>query len=113
MMLTLLLSTASARCLVITLQDGQRLAFDITEQEVVMTHTEAQLTFNGYTIDRTNIKEFRIHAERPQDAIAVGITNIQPLSPDDAHSIHDLSGREVTHLRPGIYIINHKKIIIR
>ena len=101
-----------ARCLIITLLDGQRLAFELDNQDVVMKHNNSQLTFNGYSIG-ANIKEFRIHARRPQDAIAVGITSVQSTPKDEMHTIHDLSGRHVKQLRPGIYIINRKKIVIR
>lgn len=112
-LMTLLLSTIGARCLVITLKGGQRMAFQLDEQNVVMTHTETQLTFNGLSIDRESIQEFRIHEETPKDAIAVGVQRVRADKHETGYAVFDLSGRKVNNLRPGIYVINHKKVVIR
>lgn len=111
--MTLLLSPVAARCLVITLKSGQRMAFQLDETSVVMTHTDTQLTFNGLSIDRENIQEFRIHEETPKDAIAVGIQNVRGEKNESDYAIFDLSGRRVNSLRLGIYVINHRKVVIR
>lgn len=102
-----------ARSLVITLSNGQRLAFGLDEQNVVMTEEGNQLYFNGYSINRIRITEFRIFEQAPADAIQVGIKDLATGKTTESSTIVDLSGRPVQHLKPGIYVINRKKVVIR
>ena len=111
-MAALLAPSLSARCLVITLKNGQRMAFQLDEGNVVMTHTDTQLNFNGMTIDREQIMEFRIFAQTPKDAITVGMKSVKGEEDNAKPEIYDLSGRRATNLRPGIYVINKKKVVI-
>lgn len=120
----LLAQGAGARCLVVTLANGVRMAFDLDE-DVVMRSSDTQLTFNDVSINRKDIKEFRIFKERPADTIAVGIKELKSegmRNGQGAGAVQDLGGRYVTtrpdvgrlsQLKPGIYIINHKKVVIR
>ncbi len=109
----LLLPSIGARCLVVTLKGGQRMAFQLDDQNVVMTHSDTQLTFNGLSIDRSQIQEFRIHEQTPKDAIAVGVESVRTRIASAPYAVYDLSGRRVQQLRPGIYVINKKKVVIR
>ncbi|MCR5180729.1 MAG: hypothetical protein K6C30_05885 [Bacteroidaceae bacterium] len=107
-----LLPSINARYLVVTLYQGQRIAFDIEEQNVQMTHNDKQLFFNGYAITRSRIKELRIFTNLPDGATYVNVDT--PLAADAKPAvIYDLSGRRVTDLKPGFYIINNKKVVIR
>ena len=108
-----LLPGLCARCLVVTLSNGQRLAFDLDDRDVVMTTQGNQLVFNGYNIHRERITEFRIFAKAPEGAIAVGIQEVSGERNSVRSEVYDLSGRRITALKPGIYVINNKKIVIR
>lgn len=107
-----LLPSIYARYLVVTLNQGKRIAFDLEEQNVQMTYNDKQLLFNGYAVTRARIKELRIYTNCPEDATYVNISSPQ-VSDTKPADIYDLSGRRVTDLKPGFYIINNKKIIIR
>lgn len=107
------LPVINARCLVVTLKSGQRMAFQLDDQDVVMTHTDTQLTFNGLSIERDQIQEFRIHEATPKDAIAVGVESLSSDQTRAPYAVYDLSGRRVQHLRPGVYVINKKKVVLR
>jgi len=109
----LLLPVINARCLVVTLKSGQRMAFQLDDQDVVMTHTDTQLTFNGLSIERDQIQEFRIHEATPKDAIAVGVESLSSDQARAPYAVYDLSGRRVQQLRPGVYVINKKKVVLR
>ncbi len=112
LMTTVLLPSIYARYLVVTLYQGQRIAFDLEEQNVQMTYNDKQLFFNGYAITRSRIKELRIFTNLPDGATYVNVDT--PLAPEAKPAvIYDLSGRRVTDLRPGIYIINNKKVVIQ
>lgn len=122
----------SARELVVTMQNGQRIAFHLTATEdIVMTQSEEQVFLNGTPLNRADIKEFRIFQELPADAIPVGIQDIEndgsthnsPFIIDDA-AVYDLGGRRVAasaldfatqRVRPraGIYFINNKKVVVK
>lgn len=112
LMATALLPSINARYLVVTLHQGQRIAFDLEEQNVQMTYNEKQLFFNGYAITRSRIKELRILTNIPDGATYVNV-NSPKTSDAKPAVIYDLSGRRVSDLRPGIYIINNKKVVIQ
>jgi len=123
----------SARELVVTLQNGQRIAFHLSSTEdVVMTQTAEQVILSGTALNRSDIKELRIFQQLPEDAIPVGIQDIENdgfaihHSPFimDSTAVYDLSGRRVAtsalefatqSVRPraGVYLINNKKVVIR
>ena len=66
----LAVSIVQARELVVTMQNGQRVAFHLSStEEVLMTQTEEQVLLNGMAMNRTDIKEFRIFQQLPEDAI--------------------------------------------
>ncbi len=112
---------AAARELVVTLKNGQRAAFHLSEdnkQTACMTLTDDAVTINGVSYTRSDFKEIRIYKELPEgvdiiDAIQ-GINAEEPAS----GTVYDLSGRRLGQgmsgqkaLRKGIYIINHKKVV--
>ena len=115
-----------ARELVVTLQNGQRVAFHLSSTEdVVMTQTAEQVLFNGTALNRADIKELRIFQQLPQDAIPVGIQSVENGQLTMEHeAVYDLSGRRVAasamelanqRLRPraGVYLIHNKRVVVR
>ncbi len=118
--------SASARELVVTMQNGQRIAFHLSATEdVVMTQSEEQVFLNGTPLNRADIKEFRIFQQLPEDAIPVGMQEIEngTLVIENA-AVYDLSGRRVAdsalqlatkRVRPhaGVYLINNRKVVVR
>ncbi len=120
----LLPQSTPARDLVVTLKDGTRIAYPLTAQDKVkMLPGEEAFTLNGQTYQLANVKELRLFKQTPEGAIPVGVKDIHDalqIPADDG--IYDLSGRKVAEttsassiqqLKPGIYIINHQKVIIR
>ena len=121
-----LVFAASARELVVTLQNGQRIAFHLSSSEdVLMTQTEEQVTIGGTTFSREEIKEFRIFQQLPADAIPVGVQDVEDGEWRMKNAaVYDLGGRRVADSalefvrqaqrpRAGVYLINNKKIVIR
>ena len=92
----LLLPGIGARCLVVTLKGGQRMAFQLDDQNVVMTHSDTQLTFNGLSIDRSQIQEFRIHELKMQVRRLMAPApklNVSTVLPDQHINFYDKGGR--------------------
>ncbi len=115
--------SSSARELVLTLKDGQRIAFHLSEdnkQTACMTISEDAVVINGITYDRKDFKEIRIYKELPEgvdiaDAIqGIGVGTTTPAD----NTIYDICGRRLGQvddssapLRKGVYIINRKKVV--
>ena len=115
--------TATARELVVTLKNGQRTAYHLSEdnkQTACMTWTDDAVVINGMTYQRSDLQEIRIYKELPEgvDIVdAVQGIGVEPASPAK-NMVYDLSGRRLSAdshgqvtLRKGIYIINHKKVV--
>ncbi|MBO4801456.1 MAG: hypothetical protein J5545_06260 [Bacteroidaceae bacterium] len=121
----LVTSMTSARELVVTLQNGQRIAFHLSSSEdVVMTQAEGHVTLGGTTFNRAEIQEFRIFQQLPADAIPVGIQAAEDELGSADTAVYDLGGRrvadsalefatQVSRPRAGVYLINKKKVVIR
>lgn len=120
------LSTASATGLVLTMKNGQRMAFILSKTEsVLMTQADDAVVLNGQTFAKDDIQELRIFRELPDDAILLGITSPEAVQPLISSAVYDLSGRKVADslmqlkdgvqrsLPQGIYIVNNQKIVIR
>ena len=119
-------SGVGARELVVTLQNGQRIAFHLSATEdVLMTQTAEQVILGGTPLNRADIKELRIFQQLPEDAIPVGVQSMEhgQWTMDNA-AVFDLGGRQVAdnalelatrRVRPraGVYLINNKKVVIR
>lgn len=115
--------TATARELVVTLKNGQRAAYHLSEdnkQTACMTWTDDAVVINGVTYQRSDLQEIRIYKELPEgvDIVdAVQGIGVEPTSPA-TNMVYDLSGRRLSTdargqmtLHKGIYIINHKKVV--
>ena len=115
--------TATARELVVTLKNGQRAAYHLSEdnkQTACMTWTDDAVVINGVTYQRSDLQEIRIYKELPEgvDIVdAVQGIGVEPTSPA-TNTVYDLSGRRLSTdargqmtLHKGIYIINHKKVV--
>ena len=126
LVLALAVCRVQARELVVTMQNGQRIAFHLSATEdVVMTQSEEQVYLNGTPLKRADIKEFRIFQQLPEDAIPVGIQEMEngKLIIENV-AVFDLSGRRVADsalqlatkpVRPraGVYLINNRKVVVR
>ncbi|MBP5770383.1 MAG: hypothetical protein J6W75_03370 [Bacteroidaceae bacterium] len=119
-------STVSASGLVLTMKNGQRMAFTLSKTEnVLMTQADDAVVLNGHTFAKDDIQELRIFRELPDDAILLGITSPEAVQPLISSAVYDLSGRKVADslmqlkdgvhrsLPQGIYIVNNQKIVIR
>lgn len=120
-LLLLLPSSLQARELVVTLKNGQRAAFHLSEdnkQTACMTLTDDAITINGVSYARSDFKEMRIYKELPEGVDIVDA--IQGINAETAadNAVYDLSGRRIGQgqtaqglIHKGIYIINHKKVV--
>ena len=119
--LLLLPATAAARELVVTLKNGQRAAFHLSDdnkETACMTLTDDAITINGVSYARTDFKEMRIYKELPEGVDIVDAVQGINAEPSADNAVYDLSGRRIGQghtaqglLRKGIYIINHKKVV--
>lgn len=120
---TMVPASTQARELVLTLNDGSRVAFHLSEdnkQTACLTVSDETIVINGITYARDQFKELRIYKELPEGvdiADAIQGIGVGPAAPAD-NAIYDLSGRRIcaaegsqAQLRKGVYIINHKKVV--
>ena len=112
-------SQAAQRELVIKLKDGTQRAYHLTsdfKQIVTMKSTAETITLNGDEYAIADIEELRIYEQVPEGAEVIDAIT----SPDMATStrqplkVYDLSGREVlpVNMKSGVYIINHRKVLV-
>lgn len=113
---------ATARDLVITMKDGTRYAYHLSSTEQVkMVMGDDSFTLNGKSYSLNDVQELRIFKQTPEDAIVVSVKDIHGEEQSGSKEIYDLSGRKVTGdtaphgapLKPGIYIINRRKVIVQ
>lgn len=121
LLFALLPAALPARELVITLKNGERAAFHLSEdnkQTACLTLTDDAVTINGVNYARSDFKELRIYKELPEGVdIVDAVQGINAEAPAD-NTVYDLSGRRIGQgpsqqkpLRKGIYIVNHKKVV--
>ncbi|MBQ9285492.1 MAG: hypothetical protein IJ209_04295 [Bacteroidaceae bacterium] len=121
LLFALLPAVLPARELVITLKNGERAAFHLSEdnkQTACLTLTDDAVTINGVNYARSDFKELRIYKELPEGVdIVDAVQGINAEAPAD-NAVYDLSGRRIGQglskqkpLRKGIYIVNHKKVV--
>lgn len=118
--LALMPACTFARELVVTLKDGTRAAFHLSEdnkQTANVILTDEAVVINGISYARSNFKEIRIYKELPEGvdmADFIGEVGQSDNLQSDKAEVYDLSGRRIVNskLQRGIYVVN-KKVVVK